>query len=187
MSKKHNSRFERRKQNRTLNIAIIIVIVLIVAVGFGIFKGGGDDRASSSKDTPSTSSANDANKSANDQANHDRDKEKEDSKEDKEKKDEKKEGGGPNGPWEAVGTSQKGEHTKSYDKGSTDWDEQLKALSYATGIAQDEMTLLWLGNGGGPDRSLGRVLSKKDGSRYEVQLQWENDKGWKPLAVKKQS
>ncbi|UZJ80485.1 YrrS family protein [Fictibacillus sp. KU28468] len=207
--KQYRSRFEKRKQNRTLNIAIGVVILLIIIVGANIFMNGGSSQTSSSpahgnqdKKNHSSSSKTDTKKK-DDSIVVDEDKNKDssgtdqnsssqkDDSEDKNKDDaakketDKPEGGGPDGPWDPVGTSQTGAHTKSYDKGTPDWNEQTKALSYATGIPEDQMTLLWLGNGGAPDKSVGRVLSKKDGSRYEVQLQWEDGKGWKPTSVTK--
>lgn len=223
MSKKqYSSRFQKRKQNRTLNIAIGVVILLIVIVGANIaMNGGGSDqtsaptkneqakekKAASSSDSAktdekknddsikveedNTSTETDDSSQADEQAKADKEKaeaEKKKAEEEAKKKEEEKkaEGGGPEGPWEPVGTSQSGEHTKSYDKGSPDWNEQNKALSYATGIPADKMTLLWLGNGGAPDKSVGRVLSQADGSKYEVQLQWIDGKGWQPTSVTKQ-
>ncbi|MDM5339203.1 YrrS family protein [Fictibacillus enclensis] len=206
--KEYRSRFEKRKQNRVLNIAIGVVLLLIVVVGASIFINGGSSQTSSSnhsadKKDQSSSVNKDSNKNddssiavedknASEAADENKDASKKEDSEDKDKeaadkeKSEDKAKGGPEGPWDPVGTSQTGEHTKSYDKGSSDWSEQTKALSYASGIPEDQMTILWLGNGGGPDKSVGRVLSKADGSRYEVQLQWEDGKGWKPTSVKKQ-
>lgn len=214
--KEYRSRFEKRKQNRALNIAIGVVLLLIMVVGASIFINGGSSQPSSSSANNSTekkdqssgdkgskknddssiavednndSEAADANQDAAKKEEKDKEaaeKQKEKEAADKEKADDEKSKGGPEGPWDAVGTSQTGEHTKSYDKGSADWSEQTKALSYASGIPEDQMTILWLGNGGAPDQSVGRVLSKADGSRYEVQLKWEDGQGWKPTSVKKQ-
>jgi len=94
-------------------------------------------------------------------------------------------GGGPQGPWHPIGTKQSEPHVTSYDKGTVDWDEKVKALSYATGIPEDQMTILWLGNGGGPDKSYGKVSDKQNpGKVYEVVLQWVTNKGWQPISVK---
>ncbi|MDN4072790.1 MULTISPECIES: YrrS family protein [Fictibacillus] len=212
--KQYRSRFEKRKQNRTLNIAIGVVILLIIVVGANIFMNGGSSQTSSTpaqsdqdkKDKSSSSKTDskkkedsivveeDKNKDSSDQDqstssptndSEDKNNDAADKKEADKSKADQPEGGGPDGPWEPVGTSQTGSHTKSYDKGTADWNEQTKALSYATGIPADQMTILWLGNGGAPDQSVGRVLSKKDGSRYEVQLKWEDGKGWKPTSVTK--
>jgi cytoskeletal protein RodZ len=93
-------------------------------------------------------------------------------------------GGGPDGPWHPIGTTQSEPHQTNYDMGSVDWNERVTAMSYATGIPADQMTVKWLGNGGGPDKSLGKVYSKQDPSKvYDVLMQWVTDKGWEPISV----
>ncbi|HET6872508.1 MAG TPA: YrrS family protein [Sporolactobacillaceae bacterium] len=93
-------------------------------------------------------------------------------------------GGGPNGPWQPIGTVQKGPHTTDYNKGSVDWNERIKALLYATNINDGDYTLWRLENGGGPDKSRGIISTKEDPSKkYDVLLQWVKNKGWKPVSV----
>ena len=39
----------------------------------------------------------------------------------------------------------------------------LDAISYATGVSKDHMTVLWLGNNGSPQDAKGKVLDKTNG------------------------
>ncbi|MCG8396859.1 YrrS family protein [Bacillus atrophaeus] len=90
-----------------------------------------------------------------------------------------------NKDWKAVGTEQSGEHTATYDSSSQDWSEMLKAISYATGVSKDQMTVLWLGNNGSPQDAKGKILDKTSGAKYQVTITWEDKKGWKPTKVEK--
>ncbi|MDZ5712304.1 DUF1510 family protein [Jeotgalibacillus haloalkalitolerans] len=113
-------------------------------------------------------------------------------KEDKKKKDEEKkesdsneEMAGPeDGEWKPVGTKQTGEHVSSYEKGSVDWNEKLKAAAYATGLDMNSMTVWWVGNDGGPQNSVVEVSSPSGGApEYRVHMEWVDKKGWKPVKV----
>ncbi|MGD6961850.1 DUF1510 family protein [Fictibacillus phosphorivorans] len=205
-NQRYESRLEKRKQNRFLNIAIGLVVLLIVVVAFNLFSGDDNETASTNKSNSEETTENnesnnrsiemetdDSKSKANDEDSESQDKE-ESSAEDKDKADEEAteeektesetpEGGGPEGPWQPIGTSQTEPHTKTYDDGSQDWNEMVQALSYATSIPQDQMTIFWLGNGGGPDLSKGTVQSKADGKKYDVMLQWIPEKGWQPTSV----
>ncbi|BDG80856.1 putative membrane protein YrrS [Bacillus subtilis] len=90
-----------------------------------------------------------------------------------------------NPDWKAVGTEQKGEHAATYDSSSQDWAEMLKAISYATGVSTDNMTVLWLGNNGSPQDAKGKILDKTSGEKYQVTITWVDEKGWKPIKVEK--
>ncbi|WIL35579.1 YrrS family protein [Bacillus stercoris] len=90
-----------------------------------------------------------------------------------------------NSDWKAVGTEQTGEHAATYDSSSQDWAEMLKAISYATGVSTDNMTVLWLGNNGSPQDAKGKILDKATGNKYQVTITWVNKKGWKPTKVEK--
>lgn len=90
-----------------------------------------------------------------------------------------------NDDWEPVGTEQSGSHTATYDSSSKDWKEMIKAMSYATGISEDQMTVLWLGNNGGPQDAKGTIRDKSTGERYRVEITWVDEKGWKPVKVEK--
>ncbi|WNB93324.1 DUF1510 family protein [Bacillus sp. NEB1478] len=196
-NERYTTRSEKRKQNRFLNIAIGLVILLIAAVAYNLFSGSDEETASSSE--TQQSQENTVNKEDNSsiemESDNDEQKSDEKSKEDdsenqsdsEENQDDANsatpEGGGPEGPWEPIGTSQSEPHQKTYDDQSQDWKEMVSALSYATGIPEDQMTIFWLGNGGGPDLSKGTVQSKIDQVKYDVQLQWVPEKGWKPTTV----
>ncbi|OPG92889.1 hypothetical protein B2I22_08065 [Bacillus spizizenii] len=90
-----------------------------------------------------------------------------------------------NPDWKAVGTEQTGEHAATYDSSSQDWAEMLKAISYATGVSTDHMTVLWLGNNGSPQDAKGKILDKATGDKYQVTITWVDEKGWKPTKVEK--
>ncbi|MGQ9009182.1 YrrS family protein [Bacillus stercoris] len=90
-----------------------------------------------------------------------------------------------NPDWKAVGTEQTGEHAATYDSSSQDWAEMLKAISYATGVSTDNMTVLWLGNNGSPQDAKGKILDKATGNKYQVTITWVDKKGWKPTKVEK--
>ncbi|MFN2745135.1 YrrS family protein [Bacillus sp. z60-18] len=130
----------------------------------------------------------------------DKDQEKETaSDEDKEKSDdpfegaEVKEGGSSanvektiiNPNWKPVGTKQSGEHTATYDSSSQDWAEMLEAISYATGVSKDNMTVIWLGNNGSPQDAKGTIQTNDSGVKYQVAITWVDGKGWKPTKVEK--
>ncbi len=85
--------------------------------------------------------------------------------------------------WKPVGTSQSGEHVSSYKLGSVDWNEKLKAISYATGIPEDNMTVWYIEGNGGPQKSIGTVTRKGESTAYRVFLQWVDGKGWEPTKV----
>lgn len=88
-----------------------------------------------------------------------------------------------NTSWEPVGTTQKGEHVSVYQKGSPDWNEKIKAISYATGLAEDNMYIMMVKNGGGPQKSIGVVQSKDESQKYRVHLEWIDGKGWAPVKM----
>ncbi|HEX6923646.1 MAG TPA: YrrS family protein [Bacillales bacterium] len=113
-----------------------------------------------------------------------------DSKKDGKKQDQdKKSAGGPDGPWKPIGTEQEPPHVSSYDRGSVDWNEKVKALLYATGLTglNEDQYILWrLANGGGPQQSVGKISTNaKPHEWYIVHLQWVKNKGWKPTSVEK--
>lgn len=88
-----------------------------------------------------------------------------------------------NTSWEPVGTEQSGEHVSVYDTGSVDWKEKVDAITYATGLAENEMYIMHIGNGGGPQKSIGTVQSKDMSKKYRVHLEWVENEGWKPVKM----
>lgn len=87
-----------------------------------------------------------------------------------------------NPSWQPIGTSQSGEHTSVYDADSVDWSEMLQAISYATAVEQDNMTVWFLGNNG-HNKSVGTISSKDQQKKYRVYIQWVDGQGWKPEKV----
>ncbi|OEH91524.1 YrrS family protein [Bacillus solimangrovi] len=87
------------------------------------------------------------------------------------------------GEWDPVETEQEGVHVTSYEEGSADWNEMLRATETATNISQDDMIVWWLGNGGSPNTSTVTVSTKDNTEIYRVQLQWIESKGWQPVTV----
>ncbi|MDW4527469.1 YrrS family protein [Rossellomorea marisflavi] len=85
--------------------------------------------------------------------------------------------------WKPVGTSQSGEHVSSYDLGTPDWNEKVKALSYATGIPENNMTVWYIEGNGSPQKSIGTVSAMNDSQAYRVYLQWIDGEGWQPTKV----
>lgn len=85
-----------------------------------------------------------------------------------------------NTAWKPVGTSQTGEHVSVYSEGHVDWNEKVKALAYTTGLAENDMIIWRIENGGGPQKSIGIVSSGNKEEKYRVYLQWVDGQGWKP-------
>lgn len=84
-----------------------------------------------------------------------------------------------------IGTSQTGPHTSSYEEGSVDWNEKLKAIRLATGL-DENMTVWKIANGGGPQKSVAEVsANKQPNERYTVNLEWVDEKGWMATSVQK--
>ncbi|MCL1630456.1 YrrS family protein [Sporolactobacillus sp. CPB3-1] len=76
-------------------------------------------------------------------------------------------------------------HQASYEMGSADWNAQVAAISEATGIEEESMTIRWLGNGGTPNSSLARVAPKDNQNAiYVVHLVYKNGH-WQADDVKK--
>ncbi|TFD92362.1 YrrS family protein [Jeotgalibacillus sp. R-1-5s-1] len=110
--------------------------------------------------------------------------EEENEKKEKEEKKKKKDEKPKEGEFKPIGTEQTGEHVSSYEEGSVDWNEKVKAAAYATGLDASTMTVWWMGNNGGPNLSYADV-SGPDASaeEYRVHLEWIDGEGWKPVKV----
>src|SRR5699024_3718415 len=88
-----------------------------------------------------------------------------------------------NPDWKPVGTKQTGEHVSKYDGQSDDWNEKKKAISYATGLSEDQLYFDRIQNGGSPQKSEGIVRSKDNSKKYKVYLEWVDGQGWKPVKM----
>ena len=71
-----------------------------------------------------------------------------------------------------------------FNKGTLDWEEMELALAYGAGIDHSQMSVIWLGNGGSPNRAKGQVRSHDDPNvTYHVTLEWVDGEGWQPIEV----
>jgi ABC-type Na+ efflux pump permease subunit len=202
-------RAKRKKTNIILNSLIFIVLALIFFVAYTIFLSG-DDKAAPDKENIKTS-ANQATEKE-DKAAENKDTVVEETETEESTEEESEEATAPeqedesqvivtegdgssnvlrtieNPAWKPVGTVQTGEHTTQYDESSVDWQEMLKAISYATGLEESNMTLYWLGrdktSGNG---SFSTVSSKDKQQKYNVYIQWVDGEGWKPVKVEELS
>ncbi|MCM3769853.1 DUF1510 family protein [Priestia aryabhattai] len=87
--------------------------------------------------------------------------------------------------WDSVGTSQDAP-AATYKKGSTDWNEMLKAVGEGSGISPSNMTVWRLGNNGGVGKAVATISPKGNSStKYRVQIEWVDGEGWKPAVVDK--
>lgn len=89
-----------------------------------------------------------------------------------------------NPAWKPIGTVQQGEHYNVYD--GVDWDEMVDAISYATGLSEDAMTIHFLGNNG-HNKSVGTIYTKNKEQIYRVYIEWVDGQGWKPAKVEELS
>jgi cytoskeletal protein RodZ len=205
-------RAKRKKTNLILNSLIVIVLALIFFVAYTIFLSG-DDKASPKEEqtkTAANESSKKEDKNTEGKAPVEETKKDSDSEESTEEESEEAsapeqaddsqavitEGDGSsnvlrtieNPAWKPVGTMQTGEHAPVYDSSSVDWQEMLKAISYATGLEESNMTVYWLGR----DKTSGNgtfstVASKDKTQKYNVYLQWVDGEGWKPVKVEELS
>lgn len=199
----HSSRAERktkrRKTNRILNTAIAVVVLLIIVVAFTIFAGGNDEEpAQETKPQQEQTAAGASEEQPNEETAEEQDETEELAQETKPADEESaekevivKDGTEPNVEqeiidpnWKGVGTAQS-DHVDSYDTESVDWQEKEQALSYATGIPYDNMTV-WYISGNGPDAAIGTVSPKSDKNEaYRVYIKWVEGEGWAPTKVQK--
>jgi len=190
------NRSKRKKTNIILNGLIILVIALIVFVSYSIFKTKDDNNAEKQSNTNAakteeTAASGDAAAQTDDDKASNTDDADEDSTEQKDGDEVITDGGSDsnviktieNSSWESVGTAQTGEHTATYSEG-VDWNEQVKALAYGTGIDESNMTVWFLGNNNhDPNKSIGTVSTKDKSQKYRVYIEWVDGSGWKPTKV----
>lgn len=206
-----NYRAKRKKTNIILNSLIVIVLLLIIFVAYSIFASGGD-KAATKKDpakleqtTPSKNSGN-TDKPKDEQTSEGTDKSGDDGQNDDSAGNDPEtepssgedsqpvitEGSGDsnvlktieNPAWKPVGTLQTGPHTAVYDGTSTDWQEMLNAISYATGLEQSNMIVHFLGRDKTQENaSVGTVYSRDKAEIYKVYIRWVDGAGWQPTKV----
>jgi cobalamin biosynthesis protein CobT len=196
-------RVKRKKANVVLNSLIIVVLLLIVIVSINIF--GKDDKSiaesneeqtvastvekdSGTDKQTDTSDRDQEDASVNDKSSDEKQSEQDENINDEEEVESEDESNTDenetteNPDWESVGTSQI-EPAQDYVKGGVDWNEQIRAVSSATGFDQGKGdTLIKLENNG-PKKSAATVLIKETNQQYRVYLEWVDGEGWKPALV----
>ncbi|WP_347862693.1 YrrS family protein [Salimicrobium sp. PL1-032A] len=87
--------------------------------------------------------------------------------------------------WETVETEQNIEapHRVSFDKGSTDWNELIEAVSVATELSEEDMITWRIENGGGPQSATAVVTDSSQENVYRVQIEWQKKEGYKPVQL----
>lgn len=192
-------RKKKRKTNMILNTLILIVFTLIVVIGYQLLFSGEKEKETNQLAT--TEVDVEANSEQVDEKNEEKaELDKQAEAEKHEEKDEEQDPlagatvteGQPgsdveqvveNGNWEPIGTEQSGKHAATYDQNSVDWKEMVRAISYATGVSEEDMTIMWLGNNGSPQDAKGTIKRKSDGKQYRVSITWVDGQGWKPTKV----
>lgn len=83
------------------------------------------------------------------------------------------------GNWPPSGTIQEGPHTTDYSDGSQDRIEIRRAVSYVTGIPENDM-IEWRVENGGEQKVIATVSNRDESEYYRVYLDWLDGEGWKP-------
>ncbi len=190
---RYQQRSKRKKTNLILNGLIIAVILLIGFVSYSIFHTNDENNADTKKETETKVDQEGSDvETANPTTEADETTEEEDTTvEETENGEIVTEGGSDsnvvktieNPSWQPVGTTQTGDHVASYSEG-VDWNEQINALAYATGLDSSNMTVWFLGNNNkDPHKSIGTVSSKDQSEKYRVYIEWVDGSGWKPTKV----
>jgi cobalamin biosynthesis protein CobT len=196
-------RVKRKKANVVLNSLIIVVLLLIVIVSINIF--GKDDKSiaesneeqtvastvekdSGTDEQTDTSDRDQEDPSVNDKSSDEKQSEQDENINDEEQVESEDESNTDenetteNPDWESVGTSQI-EPAQDYVKGGVDWNEQIRAVSSATGFDQGKGDTLIKPENNGPKKSAATVLIKETNQQYRVYLEWVDGEGWKPALV----
>lgn len=86
--------------------------------------------------------------------------------------------------WQAVGTEQGASPAMTFQKGSADWNEMVKAISNAVEVPENQLVLHYVGRDRtGKSKAYGDVQDKQSGKRYYVNIDWVDNEGWKPVLV----
>lgn len=200
----------KKKADRILNYLITLVVILIVIVAAFIFTDDGKEKVTTEapketvKEQPTEKNNHTEKKQEQEATEQQADKEMneadlknpeitsiEDLKQSESAKIETVNDGlvqesieDPN--WKPYETKQQetgATHVSSYDKTSVDWQEKITAIASITGLSEQDMTIWFIKNNGGTDRSIGTVSSKDQTKKYRVSLVWVDQQGWKPEKV----
>lgn len=190
------SRFEqrakRRKANRVLNIALAFVLSLIAFFSWQLFFT--DDKskqATERKTTINETKKTDSDKVEVEIGNVEKQPNEEETPATTEKTEVIETAGDPasgvekeivDPSWQPIGTTQSEPHVTTFDENSVDWKEMLDAVSYATGLTHDKMTVWFIGNNG-PNKAVATVSPKDKSVKYKVYIAWVEHQGWKPEKI----
>lgn len=86
--------------------------------------------------------------------------------------------------WQAVGTSQTGEHNSNFDEASPDRIEINQAITAVTKLTEDQFTQWWVGNDGF-NKAFTDIEEKATGQLYRLFLTWHDGSGWQVTQVDK--
>ncbi|MHA6252172.1 YrrS family protein [Oceanobacillus sp. CAU 1775] len=203
---------KRRRNNIFIKYALIIAAVLVVLlIGIWIF-GGGDEVADDSplEDEQTEDEGffieveeedNDEDTKSSDNSNEDNDNEETNENESENNSDEEEtnpefddvevevsESDDDNvievitGNWPPIGTEQTGPHETVFAEGSADRIEIKRAVSMVTGLAEDDINEIWVGNGG-YQKVISTVSNSAYTDFYRVYLSWVDNEGWQPTMV----
>ncbi|MDZ5470891.1 YrrS family protein (plasmid) [Bacillus sp. 31A1R] len=200
-----DQRTKKRKVNLVLNTLIGIVLLLIIVVSANIFLGDNEAADESKKNVETKEATKESNSSDNsgsvveeeEESTEETAGEETDTQADSSETEETEsvegeevvtEGGSDpnvlrtivNPAWKPVGTVQTGEHVTQF--GGVDWDEMVQAITYGTGLSEDNMTILFLGNNG-HNKAIGTVYPKDKSQFFRVSIEWVDGEGWKPTMV----
>ncbi|MDC2863300.1 MULTISPECIES: YrrS family protein [unclassified Bacillus (in: firmicutes)] len=192
---------QRRRQNGILNIAIGIVLLAVVIVAYQLFFTSDNTEQAASSDkkvTQQTEKEKEAVKKkekeeakAAEQKKKEEEAKKKEEEEAKAKENEKvsAEKTIPQAKeaytkpaWKPVGTEQGQSPAMTFQKGSVDWNEMNKAIAYAIDIPVEQLVIQRIGNNG-KQKAYGRVTDKQTGNKYNVNIDWVENEGWKPTLV----
>ncbi|MED1380060.1 FMN-dependent NADH-azoreductase [Bacillus mycoides] len=204
---------QKRRQNGVLNIAIAIVLVAVAIVAYQLFVPDTKEQASSNdkKVAQQTTKENKAEKAKGKEETkkNEQEKEKTEAKkkeeeklkaEEEKKKAEEEAKANEKIPaektvskakdaytkpsWKPVGTEQGTSPAGTFNKGSANWNEMIKAISTAVEVPENQLVLHWVGRDKtGKSQAYGDVQDKQSGKKYYVNIDWVDNEGWKPVLV----
>lgn len=92
------------------------------------------------------------------------------------------------GDWGPIGTVQGENFSADYGDGTVNREEMDRALSYATGLSDEEMIVWRVENGGDQETVVGTVSTSENSSQpNKVILKWVENDGWMPVSVERLS
>ncbi|WP_017728588.1 YrrS family protein [Halalkalibacterium ligniniphilum] len=177
------SRYEykkKRRANRLLNLAIGVVGVLIVFFAAQIFFGSNTEEAATTESKPEQNDGSDTVEIARPE----QEQSEQDIPSEEEEAESIEEENVQVDDWQPIGTEQTGEFSHDFNRGSTNWNEMVRAIKYATGLGDD--MIIWRLENGGPTTAVGTVSApNQQQTPFQVTIEWVENEGWMPVDVKK--